>query len=62
MGRLRSEMKGFTCARPVGGCWHREAGGSWLEAGQSSLCGTAEMNPTRNHEVRGSVPGLVSVG
>jgi len=21
-------------------------------------CGTAEMNPTRNHEVMGSVPGL----
>ena len=27
----------------------------------SSCCGTAEMNPTRNHEVAGSVPGLVQL-
>ena len=25
---------------------------------RSSRCGTAEMNPTRNHEVEGSIPGL----
>ena len=25
---------------------------------QSSSCGVAEMNPTRNHEVAGSIPGL----
>ena len=25
---------------------------------RSSRCGTAEMNPTRNHEVSGSIPGL----
>ena len=25
----------------------------------SSLCGTAETNTTRNHEVAGSIPGLV---
>ena len=24
----------------------------------SSHCGTAEMDPTRNHEVVGSIPGL----
>ena len=24
----------------------------------SSLCGAVEMNPTRNHEVAGSIPGL----
>ena len=24
----------------------------------SSCCGTAEKNPTRNHEVAGSIPGL----
>ena len=24
----------------------------------SSRCGTAETNPTRNHEVAGSIPGL----
>ena len=32
-------------------CFKREL--SW-----SSCCGTAEANPTRNHEVVGSVPGL----
>ena len=26
---------------------------------RSSRHGTAEMNPTRNHEVAGSIPGLV---
>ena len=26
--------------------------------GASSLCGAAEMNLTRNHEVRGLIPGL----
>ena len=26
--------------------------------GRSSHCGAAEMNPTRNHEVAGSIPGL----
>ena len=25
---------------------------------RSPLCGTAETNPTRNHEVAGSIPGL----
>ena len=25
---------------------------------RSSRCGAAEMNPTRNHEVAGSIPGL----
>ena len=25
---------------------------------RSSLCGAAEMNLTRNHEVAGSIPGL----
>ena len=25
---------------------------------QSSHCGTVEMNPTSNHEVEGSIPGL----
>ena len=25
---------------------------------RSSHCGTAEMNPPRNHEVAGSIPGL----
>ena len=25
---------------------------------RSSCCGTAETNPTRNHEVVGSIPGL----
>ena len=25
---------------------------------ESSPCGTAETNPTRNHEVVGSLPGL----
>ena len=25
---------------------------------RSSHCGAAEMNPTRNHEVFGSIPGL----
>ena len=25
---------------------------------QSSCCGAVEMNPTRNHEVAGSIPGL----
>ena len=25
---------------------------------RSSHCGTAETNPTRNHEVAGSIPGL----
>ena len=25
---------------------------------QGSPCGTAETNPTRNHEVAGSIPGL----
>jgi len=25
---------------------------------QSSLAGAAETNPTRNHEVAGSIPGL----
>ena len=25
---------------------------------RSSCCGTAEMNPTGNHEVAGSIPGL----
>ena len=25
---------------------------------QSSHCGAAETNPTRNHEVVGSIPGL----
>ena len=25
---------------------------------RSSHCGTAETNPTRNHEVEGSIPGL----
>ena len=24
----------------------------------SSLCGAVEMNPTRNHEVAGSIPGI----
>ena len=28
------------------------------ELGRSSCCGTAETNPTRNHEVAGSIPGL----
>ena len=26
--------------------------------GRSSHCGTAETNPTRNHKVVGSIPGL----
>ena len=26
---------------------------------RSSHCGAAEMNPTRNHEVVGSIPGLI---
>ena len=25
---------------------------------ESSRCGTVETNPTRNHEVAGSIPGL----
>ena len=25
---------------------------------RSSCCGAVEMNPTRNHEVLGSIPGL----
>ena len=25
---------------------------------RSSRCGTAEMNPTRKHEVAGSIPGF----
>ena len=28
------------------------------ERSQSSPCGATEMNPTRNHEVVGSFPGL----
>ena len=30
-----------------------------LYVGQSSRHGTVEMNPTRNHEMAGSTPGLV---
>ena len=26
---------------------------------RTSLCGAAEMNPTRNHDVTGSIPGLI---
>ena len=33
----------------------------FTELGSSHL-GTAEMNPTRNHEVEGSIPGPRSVG
>ena len=29
-----------------------------IHHGQSSRCGAAEMNPTRNHEVAGSIPSL----
>ena len=25
---------------------------------RSSRCGAAEMNPTRNHEIAGSIPGI----
>ena len=32
--------------------------GSELELHGSSSCGTVEMNPTKNHEVAGSIPGL----
>ena len=28
------------------------------ETNWSSCCGALEMNPTRNHEVAGSIPGL----
>ena len=28
------------------------------EEGKISRCGAAETNPTRNHEVAGSIPGL----
>ena len=28
------------------------------EGNQSSCCGTAEMDPTMNHEVGGLIPGL----
>ena len=31
---------------------------SQKEKDRSSHLGTAEMNPTRNHEVSGSIPGL----
>jgi len=31
---------------------------SIIKAMRSSCHGTAEMNPTRNHEVSGSIPGL----
>ena len=31
---------------------------SQKEEDRSSYSGTAEMNPTRNHEVSGSIPGL----
>ena len=31
----------------------------WLKIKkESSHCGTVETNPTRNHEVSGSIPGL----
>ena len=30
-----------------------------ISGSQSSHCGAAEMIPTRNHEVEGSIPGLV---
>ena len=29
-----------------------------VSIGWSSYCGTEEMDPTRNHEVAGSIPGL----
>ena len=40
------------------------SGGNFIVEGDfkvvswSSCCGTAETNPTRNHEVVGSIPGL----
>ena len=30
-------------------------------AERSPRCGTVEMNPTRNHEVAGSIPGFVQL-
>ena len=30
----------------------------YKEKDRSSHCGTVETNPTRNHEVAGSIPGL----
>ena len=40
---------------PTGRAWERHIhrDGEW-----SSRRGSAEMNPTRNHEVVGSIPGL----
>ena len=38
--------------------WHRPRGSFLNSLARNSHCGTAETNPTRNHEAAGSIPGL----
>ena len=38
-------------------CWHFDCYYTKFSLLWTSHCGIAEMNPTRNHEVAGSIPG-----
>ena len=49
-GRARLWTKGWVEHSPFSKCRKR----------RSFCCGAVEMNPTRNHEVVGSIPGLAS--
>ena len=54
---------GASVSHPLGHSWWRQTFNlqEWIQiSGQegSSCCGAAETNPTRNHEVAGSIPGL----
>ena len=51
----------FITAEPQWELQYLHVDGQETEA-QSSHCGTLEMNPTRNHEVAGSIPGLTQWG
>ena len=54
-------LVGFVSAAPqweLLGFVSKQAGGVIITAAGSSCYGAAETNPTRNHEVVGSIPGL----
>ena len=70
---LKTGSPGGRLGGPTEGAWggsetlrralsrfHRptETSGEFKQQCRSSRCGTAEANPTRNHEVAGSIPGL----